>query len=169
MQNPELPLRVRDPLQWASTVLENQFRPKGIVDYDAITKAAKMERKDCDKHLQAAAAVTVSNQVSVRNNLCKWVQQQSQAGAMKPLLYMEHVCYDETPMKLNVHWGTNKQCATTKILVIDTEYLMLMQLQQPLVEPKDMPKNRDSANQFLCVRGRRVFGQSALRRLRGRE
>ena len=152
----QLPLVSGDALQWACTVLENEFRPKGKVDFDGISKSAGLHRKDCEIHLQAAAAVALQNQILVRDNLCKWVIEQSKAGAMIPVLYMEHVSYDETPMRLNVHWGEQKEVATTKVLVVEHEYLMLMQLRHGLahLEDKDLTGTNATPSQFFCVYGR---------------
>ena len=102
------------------------------------------------KFLHAAAMVALNNQISVRDALCKWIAAQTKAGSMTPLLYMDHVLYDEAPMTLNVHWGRAKEAATTKVLVIDAEHFMLVQCRHGL----DMSQADGKGPEFLAIRGR---------------
>ena len=140
----------RDTLSRAASFLESHFRPKGTVDYGALCCEAGLARKDLEINLAAAAMMAMERQEAVRDGIAAWIEQQAHLGAVRPLMYLEHLMYDETPMLLNVTWAGARECATNKILVVQTQWIMLIFVESTSFDEHDA--NAPAGN-YLCLRG----------------
>eukprot|EP00971_Amphidinium_carterae_P351788 6492280-Amphidinium_carterae.8 len=130
-----------EPLVKGAEHLEKYFArhagPRTVLD---------TSEKSSKKRAVAAAECTAQMQALRLISLLHYAQQQIDAGEFEGVAFIEHVLYDETPLRLRVtyHPDTEPDTQKAKVWVVERDYTMILKRLRNIDE--------DQAAAYLCLR-----------------
>eukprot|EP00971_Amphidinium_carterae_P339694 6477644-Amphidinium_carterae.1 len=102
--------------------------------------------KSSKKRAVAAAECTAQMQSSRLRSLLHYAQQQINAGEFEGVAFIEHILYDETPLRLRVtyHPDADADIQKAKVWVFERDYTMILKRARNI--------DKHTAADYLCLR-----------------
>ena len=86
-----------------------------------------MHRRTALERVHAAAETIKMTQEKALHGVFAWVKKLLVAQQMRALAFVEHVCFDETALKVRLQMAGEKDSVTGKVFVIEQRWAMLLQ------------------------------------------
>ena len=142
-----------EPLRWGAERLVRCFGERvGRV----LEHAIALDHKQVLKRVRAAAEMAIQQQSKSLDTIVMHVDNMVSLGQWKALLYLEHVCYDETTLDIRVQYEMHDEPLrqVSRIHVVDPGYALIIERLPLSFEEGD----REEKHKFAIIQGRLGVG-----------
>ena len=124
-------------------------------NWDDLAEALRVSVKTLRSRLQALAEAALQNQAHVQEALVNYIMRLHAAKKTQPVLYLEHIIFDETPLLTSLSYGDSEvgeHVERARLFVIERGYTLLMCSHDDSSKSSDEDAAK-TGDQYFCVTG----------------
>ena len=168
LQLPDLPLQVVDEerareemsksLYKTAFLLEQKFSKRVSPDLESLSQELGVQRKALQDRFFAVAEAALQHQIQQYNELASHSRRLACGEGCEQILFLEHMVYDETPLRTSVRLSGGRHTETAKVFVLELGWKMLLRMSTDDKGPAELSGSSEQAivasqNNYLLLCG----------------
>ena len=137
-------------------LMDKSLSGKARIDWDQLAQNRGMARSTFETRAHACAEASLRNQERVLREINQYVHRLALARDLQPVAFIDHVMFDETPLKLTVsenHETVEHHVEKARVFVIESSWQMVLRRRGSDIEEQAAVQTHPP-QQYLLLTGR---------------